>query len=218
VALAALSWLGSHTIGSVRARLGGIELMRGSNGTDEATALGSTRCVGELPRRSSDALKNIHHPNGSEKIFRCKRAFFCPGEKGFGRLVQIRARSRISINSWQPAVPRDSEQKLQRKLNQPRIRPSSGRRYDAEILIVCGTAHGVGRSELSSVKEVEELGAELQAEAFVAREPCSLEYRKVKIRYSRSTKARIHTGLIAELKIGWRAKARSIEPSCEPGI
>jgi len=106
VALAALSWLGSHTIGNVRARLGGIEFMRRSNGTDEATPLGSTRCVGELPRRSSDALKNIHHPNGSEKIFRCKRAFFCFGEKGFGRLVQIRARSRTSINSWQLAEPR----------------------------------------------------------------------------------------------------------------
>jgi hypothetical protein len=163
-------------------------------------------------------LKNIHQPNRSEKIFRCKRAFFRFREKGFGRAVQIRARSRININGCQLAEPRTSEQKLQRKLNQPRIGPSGGRRNHAEILIVDGTAHGVGGSELSSVKEVEELGAELQAEPFVAREPCSLEYRKVEIRYSRSTKARVHAGLIAELKIGWRAEARSIEPTREPGI
>ena len=152
------------------------------------------------------------------RFFDVNEHFFCFGEKGFGRLVQIRARSRISVNGWQLAEPRASEQKLQRKLNQPRIRPSGGRRYDAEILIVGGTAYGVGGSELSSVKQVEELGAELQAEPFVTHESCSLEYRKVEIGYSRSTKARVHAGLIAEFKIGRRAEARSVEPSCKPGI
>jgi hypothetical protein len=163
-------------------------------------------------------LTNIHQLNGSEKIFQCKRAFFCFGDKGFGLLVQIRARSRIYVGGWQLAKSRASEQKLQRKLNQPRIRPSGGRRYDAEILIVGGTAYGVGGSELRSVKEVEELGAELQAEPFVAREPCSLECRKVEIRYSRSAKTRVHPRLIAKFKIGRRAEARSVEPSCKPGI
>ncbi len=144
--------------------------------------------------------------------------FFVSVKKDFGQLVQIRARSRMYTNSGRLAEPRASEQKLQRKLNQPRICPSGGCRYDAEILIVGGTAHGVGGGELSSVKQVEELGAQLQAEPFVARKPCSLEYRKVEIRYSRSPKARVHAWLIAEFKIGRRAEARSIEPSCKPGI
>src|SRR5882724_3348701 len=178
----------------------------------------NTRNIGELPRRSSDALKNIHQANGSEKIFRCERASFYFGEKGVERLVQICVPSRIYINGGQLAEPRASEQKLQRKLNQSRICPSGGCRYDAEILIVGGAAHGVGRSKLSSVKQVEELGAELQTEPFVAREPCSLEYRKVEIHYSRCTKAGGHAGLIAEFKIGRRAEARGVEPSCKPGI
>jgi len=118
----------------------------------------------------------------------------------------------------QLAEPRASEQKLQRKLNQPRICPSGGCRYDAEILIVGRTAYGVGGGELSSVKQVEELGAELQAEPLVARKPCSLEYRKVEVRYSRGTKARVNAGFVAEFKIGRRAEARCVEPSRKPGI
>jgi len=176
-----------------------------------------------LRRRASPAkLRRFEeHTPAKRKVrrfFDVNEHFFCYGEKGFGRLVQIRARSRINTNGRQLAEPRASEQKLQRKLNQPRIRPSGGRRYHAEIRIVGGTTHGVGGSELSSVKEVEELGTELQAEPFVAREPGSLEYRKVEIRYSGGTEARVHAGLITEFKIGWRAEARSIEPSCKLGI
>lgn len=70
---------------------------------------------------------------------------------------------------------RASKQKLQRKLNQPWICPWGGRGHHAEILIVGGTAHGIGGGKLSSIEKVEKLGAELQAEPFVAREPGSFE-------------------------------------------
>jgi len=152
------------------------------------------------------------------RFFDVNEHFFVSVKKGFGQLVQIRAPSRMYTNSGRLAEPRASEQKLQRKLNQPRICPSGGCRYDAEILIVGGTAYGVGGGELSSVKQVEELGAELQTEPLVARKPCSLEYRKVEVRYSRSTKVGVNAGFVAEFKIGRCAEARCVEPSCKPGI
>ena len=60
-------------------------------------------------------------------------------------------------------------------MNQPRICPRSRAGHDPEVLIVGCAANRVGRGKLSSIEDVEELRAKLEAETFVGAEPCSLE-------------------------------------------
>jgi hypothetical protein len=67
------------------------------------------------------------------------------------------------------------EDEFQSELNQPRICPRCRAGHDAEVLIVGGTANGVGRRELGPIKDVEELRAKLEIEPIVGAKSCSLE-------------------------------------------
>src|ERR1700677_3529387 len=65
--------------------------------------------------------------------------------------------------SAQPLRPKNSEQELQRKLNQTRICPRRGTGDHAEVRIVCRTTSGIRRSKLRPVQQVEELHAKFHA-------------------------------------------------------
>ena len=65
-------------------------------------------------------------------------------------------------------VPYCLEQKLQRELDQSRIRSSRRACYYPEIFVVRGATRRVGRGELCSVEEIEEFCTKLQCEITVA--------------------------------------------------
>ena len=60
-------------------------------------------------------------------------------------------------------------------MNQARIGPGSRAGYDPEVLIIGGAANSVGRGELRSIENVEELHSKLEVETIVGGEPCSLK-------------------------------------------
>jgi hypothetical protein len=68
---------------------------------------------------------------------------------------------------------------------------------------------------LGPIKQVEELGSELQAELIVRPEPGGFEEREVKVVDTFLAEPRINARLIAECKGSWLPKARSIKPLVE---
>src|SRR6267142_7000710 len=91
----------------------------------------------------------------------------------FGTEIHLRAYKRTaSFNCFQRHTLEDD---FQSKLNQARICPGSRAGYNPEVLIVGRAADCIGRSELRSIEDVEELRSKLEAEPIVGGKSCSLE-------------------------------------------
>jgi hypothetical protein len=108
------------------------------------------------------------------------------------------------------------KQELQTKLNEARVTQSAG--YDAEVGVVTCATDAIGIAKLGMVKQVEELGPELQAEPAIGSESGLLKYSDVKIVDALQSKAGIHSCLIAEAPIWGRRKAGSVELSREVAL
>ncbi len=67
------------------------------------------------------------------------------------------------------------EDEFQSELNQAWICPRRRAGYNPEVLIVGGATNGVGRRELRSIEDVEELCSKLDVESVVGGKSCSLE-------------------------------------------
>jgi len=114
----------------------------------------------------------------------------------------------------EPAAIAVSEQQLQPELNQPGIRSWIAASHFAEVR---AAERSVRRSELRSVKQVEELRAELQPQLFVRAKLGPFEYGEVKVFDSVSTLGGVGSRFIAERKVGGRAEAGSVKPLIELG-
>jgi hypothetical protein len=110
----------------------------------------------------------------NEKIFQCWRAVLIL--QGILTLVvQKPFEARIHPAKLQKFRTLPLEDEFQSELNQAWICPRSGAGYHPEVPIVGGAADCVGRGELRSIEDVEELRSKFEAEPVVGSEPCSLE-------------------------------------------
>src|SRR5271163_3875548 len=102
------------------------------------------------------------------------------------------------------------EEKLQRKLNQPRTIQLVTR--NSKSPIVRFTASSIRRGKLDAIKRIEELRPELQTEPFARTEARRLKYRKVPVIDPVAAKRRVYTRLISETKVAGSGEARRVEP------
>jgi hypothetical protein len=138
-------------------------------------------------------------------------------QNAFGARINLNThRSRLSSRSCSAPLRKLSsrlEQEFQSELNESRIRPLGRGRDHSEILIVGRAANCVWWGELSSVEDVEELGAQLKTKPLVCGESRYFEQCEIKIVNSLGTQPRIDTLLVPKSKISGRCKTRCIEPS-----
>src|SRR5262249_32788933 len=84
---------------------------------------------------------------------------------------------------------------------------------DAKILVVRRTADGIRRRKLCAIEDIEELGAKFQAKAFIGAELSSLKDGKIEVVDSLRAQSRVHTRLVAKVKVRRRGKARGLKPA-----